>query len=152
MGQMNFELIQAVENDRPYLLNLRKLTMVEHLEMSGLFLSDDEHQLRLNDAYECSYIIIYEQKRIGVLKYQELDNKFEIMQFQIHPDFQRQSLGKMIMKQMLGCFKPKTVELTVLKENPALKFYKRLGFEITGEDQYEFHMQIQNRNEGGEYG
>jgi hypothetical protein len=42
---MNFEFIQATEKDRAYLLELRKSTMVEHLEISGQFLSDEEHKL-----------------------------------------------------------------------------------------------------------
>ena len=43
---MSFELIQATEADKAFLLTLRKLTMVEHLEKAGLYLSDDEHALR----------------------------------------------------------------------------------------------------------
>jgi hypothetical protein len=50
---MNFEFIQATEKDRAYLLELRKSIMVEHLEISGQFLSDEEHEIRLNDAYNC---------------------------------------------------------------------------------------------------
>ncbi|QDO84818.1 GNAT family N-acetyltransferase [Shewanella psychropiezotolerans] len=138
---MSFEFILATLDDRAYLLNLRKLTMVEHLENSGQFLSDAEHEIRLDDAYACSHLIIFKGKIIGTLKYQEDDCRVEIMQIQIHPDFQGQGLGKKVMQQVLVKARNKTVELTVLKDNPALKLYQRLGFTITGEDEYEYHMQ-----------
>ena len=138
---MQFQFIQATEKDKPYLLTLRQLTMVEHLEKSGQFLSEQEHECRLNDTYHCSYLIIYQQEKIGTLKYQQHDDKVEIMQIQISPQYQGQGLGKQVLLHILNNSKGKTVELTVLKDNPALNLYKRLGFIITGEDEYEFHMQ-----------
>ena len=53
---MNFNFVQASQEDRAYLLDLRKSTMVKHLEISGQFLSDQEHESRLEDAYECSHM------------------------------------------------------------------------------------------------
>ena len=138
---MNIELIRATKHDKPYLLNLRKITMVEHLEKSGQFLSDEEHEFRLNDAYKYSYIIHYESERIGTVKYQERDDKVEIMQIQIDPCLQGRGLGKKVMEHLLSSAKSKIVELTVLKGNPSIKLFKRLGFNITGEDEYEYHMQ-----------
>ncbi|MEH6818173.1 MAG: hypothetical protein V7683_16760 [Pseudoalteromonas distincta] len=35
----------------------------------------------------------------------------------------------------------KPIKLTVLKNNPALGLYKRLGFTITDENNYEYYMQ-----------
>jgi len=141
---MSFEFIQATEKDRAYLLNLRKLTMIEHFEKSGLFLSDEEHEFRLNDAYDCSYLIKYVNESIGTLKYRANDEKVEIMQIQIHPVFQGKGFGRRILEQVIENSKPKLVELTVLKENPALKLYERLGFYITGEDQFEYFMQTKH--------
>jgi ribosomal protein S18 acetylase RimI-like enzyme len=141
---MRFEFIQATEDDKAYLLNLRKLTMVAHFERSGLFLSDKEHELRLNDFYECSYRITYLDELIGALKYCEHDDKVEIMQIQIHPLFQGRGFGRKIIEQLMADSKDKFFELSVLKENPALTLYKRLGFHITGEDQYEYFMQTKH--------
>jgi ribosomal protein S18 acetylase RimI-like enzyme len=141
---MRFEFIQAKENDKGYLLDLRKLTMVEHLERSGHFLSDKEHEFRLNDAYECSTLIRYENELIGTLKYREYEDKVEIMQIQIHPLFQGKGLGRKVIEQVIADSNSKFIELTVLKENPALNLYERLGFYITGEDQYEYFMQTKH--------
>jgi ribosomal protein S18 acetylase RimI-like enzyme len=137
---MQFKFIQATAQDWDYLLELRKLTMVEHLETSGVFLSEEEHKLRLNDAYECSHLIVYKESLIGTLKFRELDEKLEILQLQIHPNFQGKGLGRQVLEQVLKDSQPKYLELTVLKENPAIKLYKRLGFTIFGEDQFEYFM------------
>ncbi len=143
---MSFELIQATEADKAFLLTLRKLTMVEHLEKAGLYLSDEEHTLRLNDNYECSYLILYSGEKVGTLKYRELTDKIEIMQLQIHPKFQGKGLGNKVMERVLGWSKDKhkKIELAVLKANPAKLLYQRLGFSITSEDDYEFYMEIKH--------
>jgi len=139
---MNFEFIQATKEDRDYLLQLRKLTMVAHFEKSGLFLTDAEHAFRLDDDYDCSHLIIINNEKIGTLKCKVCEDKLEIMQIQIDPDFQGQGLGRQVMEQVLKESTSKLVELSVLKENPAINLYKRLGFTITGEDEYEYFMQI----------
>ena len=143
---MSFKLIRATEADKAYLLTLRKLTMVEHLEKAGLYLSDDEHALRLNDNYECSYLIIYSGERAGTLKYRELTNEIEIMQLQILPEFQGKGLGNKVMERVLGWSKErhKKIELAVLKANPAKLLYERLGFAVTREDDYEFYMELKH--------
>jgi ribosomal protein S18 acetylase RimI-like enzyme len=139
---MDFVLIQATEKDRDYLLTLRKNTMVAHLEKAGMFLAEAEHLVRLNDAYECSHIVHYDGERIGTLKYQQTVETINIMQIQIEPELQGRGYGRRLIEQVLSDATVKTVALTVLKENPALALYKRLGFLIVGEDNYEFHLQI----------
>ena len=64
------------------------------------------------------------------------------MQIQIHPDFQGLGFGERVIKQIIDSTKSKLIELTVLKSNPAKGLYKRLGFKVTGEDEYEFHMEF----------
>ncbi|PWK50746.1 GNAT family N-acetyltransferase [Pleionea mediterranea] len=137
---MQFKFQKATIEDRNYLLELRKLTMVEHLEKSGQFLSELEHERRLDENYECSYLIVHHDEVIGTLKYREFDEKIEIMQLQIHPDYQSKGLGGKVLEQVLEYSKPKYLELTVLKENRALNLYKKLGFSVFGEDQLEFFM------------
>ncbi len=138
---MKFEFVLATEKDKAYLFDLRKLTMVEHLEKSGQFLSDEEHESRLNDAYECSYLLTHLNDLIGMIKYRKYEDTVEIIQIQIHPLFQGQGFGRKVIEQVLADSKPRHIELSVLKENPALELYKRLGFYITSEDQYEYFMQ-----------
>jgi len=139
--KMTLELLQAQDDDRTYLLELRKLTMVEHLENAGLFLSDEQHIFRINDGFEHSSIICSSDTKIGSIKHRQFDNKIEIMQIQVHPDFQGKGFGKTILQQVINRHDSKTIVLSVLKSNPAQKLYERLGFIVTGEDEYEFKMQ-----------
>lgn len=118
--------------------------MVEHLENAGIHLTNDEHAARLSDYYECAYLVVNSGKTVGMLKYRELEEKFDILQLQIHPKNQGKGLGKMIMDRVLSWSdkENKKIELTVLKANPARSLYEKLGFSIVGEDDYEFHMQF----------
>lgn len=141
---MDFELKQATENDREYLFALRKLTMVEHLEVSGQFLSDEEHKSRLDEKYRCLYLVRKNRALIGALKYEFSEFEVEIMQVQIHPEHQNKGYGQGVIEQIFNDHPSKNISLTVLKDNPALKLYLRLGFKIVGEDAYEYHMQIKH--------
>lgn len=143
---MDLELIRANENDKQYLFNLRKLTMVEHLEKAGLYLSDDEHLLRLNENYDCLHLIINAGKRLGAVKYQMFEEKLIIMQIQVHPSFQGKGIGKLVMQQLISLAKLRDVELSVLKDNPAQLLYQRLGFVAYDEDEYEIFMRFRHLN------
>ncbi|WP_259396415.1 GNAT family N-acetyltransferase [Pseudoalteromonas sp. SR44-2] len=54
---------------------------------------------------------------------------------------QNKGYGKAVIKQVITSAQSKPIKPAVLKNNPALGLYKRLGFTITGEDNYEYHMQ-----------
>lgn len=139
---MEFIFKKAKESDRDYLLALRKLTMVEHLEKSGQYLSEQEHEIRLDDKYDCNFLVVYNGSTIGTIKFDVTTAGVEIMQIQIEPKYQNQGFGRRIIQQVMDEASPKIVSLTVLKDNPALKLYLSLGFKIVGEDRYEYHMQI----------
>lgn len=138
---MKIELVQAKESDRKYLFDLRLQTMVAHLERSGQFLSDQEHEVRVDYRYDCSNIVHLEGKVIGMLKYASSDEKVNVMQIQIAPEFQNKGYGRLIMEHVIELAKPKPVSLWVLKENPAYKLYLDLGFIVVGENKFEYHLQ-----------
>jgi GNAT superfamily N-acetyltransferase len=118
--------------------------MVEHLERAGVYLSDDEHAFRLDDDYDCSYLIVCAGEKAGALKFRELAGKIEVMQLQVHPESQGRGLGRTVMEAVMGWSKEKKkdIELSVLKGNPARYFYEGLGFAVTGADEHELHMEL----------
>ena len=138
---MELNLRQATESDKPYLFELRKLTMSIHLENSGLCITDDEHMERLNDRYQHSFIVFHKQDKIGYIKYVQNSHEINLIQLQIDPKFQSKGFGSGIVNKILGIGRGKMAKLSVLKTNPAVALYKRLGFQIVGEDKYEYHMQ-----------
>lgn len=142
---MNIELVLAKDTDKTFLLNLRKLTMIEHLKTAGLFLSDQDHLNSLEKHFENSYIITSSKQKIGLLKYIETEKKIEIIQFQVLPEYQNKGIGTYLLNHLfsIAIKSSKPLELKVLKENPARYLYKEFGFKIIDEDSHEFYMQKQ---------
>ncbi len=138
---MVFKFVQAKETDKEYLLELRKMTMTEHLERAGQFLSEKQHFERINYKFEYSYLVFHSNELIGTVKYHGKTNQVQLTQIQISPRHQGKGYGSGIVQQIVDSESPKTVKLSVLKGSPAVNFYKNLGFKIVGEDTYEYHMQ-----------
>ncbi len=143
MKKLGISLIKAKEADKDFLLDLRKQTMVGHLEKAGIYLSNQEHIARIQKSFEGSYLISTSRDKVGLLKYVADHNRIEILQLQIAPKFQGKGIGKQVLHMMI--LKAKSVNkilfLKVLKENPAKYLYERIGFKIVGEDDYEFYME-----------
>jgi len=139
---LQIQLIKALEKDKNFLLILRKATMVQHLEASGLYLSDEEHMERINHHFEGSFLIMLFDQKVGSLKCKETIETVEILQLQVHPDFQGKGIGRSTLEKMIESVKNKNQDLTlkVLKENPAKTLYERAGFITIGEDSLEFFM------------
>jgi len=141
---MDIELTKARDVDTNFLVQLRKLTMVEHLEKAGLYLSEEEHLSRVKINFDSSFIVKQKEEQVGAIKYVETSNEIEILQLQILPNHQGKGIGKQLMNYMIQVSSSlnKDLILRVLKENPARYLYERFGFQTIGEDQYEFHMKL----------
>ncbi|GAA0714034.1 GNAT family N-acetyltransferase [Aquimarina litoralis] len=141
---MNIELHKATDDDVIFLLELRKQTMMEHLEKAGLFLSEEQHLARVRVHFDKAQIILYKKEKIGVLKYIETDSSIEILQLQITPKLQGKGIGNYVLNNVIeqSVATNKEIRLKVLKENPAKFLYERNGFSIYDEDSYEFYMKL----------
>ncbi|MDH7446289.1 GNAT family N-acetyltransferase [Aquimarina sp. 2201CG14-23] len=139
---MDVELVKAADVDIEFLFQLRKQTMVEHLENAGLYLSDKDHMSRVKFHFDGSYIVTQSNEKVGVLKYIKTDKTIEILQLQVLPEHQGKGIGKYLLEYMTSLSRSlnKELILKVLKENPARYLYERNGFNVIDEDQYEFHM------------
>jgi len=138
---MSLILKKATRSDKSYLLQLRKLTMTEHLERVGRLYSDAQHLARIDMHYEFANIIYYKNDKVGTIKYVNQDKVIEILQIQIHPKFQGKGLGGAVIQNILNLANTKPVKLSVLKGNPAKKLYERLGFKVINENHQEWFMQ-----------
>jgi len=137
-------LVPAKNDDKNYLIDLRMLTMVEHLERAGVYLDDNQHTQRVDHDFECFQIIYTGAKRAGAIKLKESEQDIEVIQIQIHPDFQGLGLGSQVLSKLIdnARLKRKNVKLNVLKANRALAMYRRLGFALCSEDEYEYHLRL----------
>lgn len=140
---MNFTLRKATESDLPYLLSLRKLTMHSYLALLDVnAITESAAMKRIQYHFECARIIENEGKPVGLFKakFDEKLNQWELIQIQIHPDYQKQSIGRHIIERLIAEANKNQsdIYLSVLKNNPARNLYERLGFKIieTVEDEY----------------
>lgn len=137
---MPFLIVKAASSDIPYLLSIREQTMSEHLSRAGRDLTTEEHMQRVLYRFEYAHIIEHEGVRIGALKYDAAGAPVHILQLQIAPPFQNRGYGTQILKQLIATHQDVGVSLSVLKENPALQLYLRLGFQQVDEDILEYHL------------
>ncbi|MCY7294198.1 GNAT family N-acetyltransferase [Alteromonas sp. a30] len=144
---MQIKLVPADESHKAALLALRKLTMTEHLQSSGVFIDDKEHLRRLEINYAYQHLIQTEfngsVQTVGGAQFLENDVQIKLFQIQVYPEFQNRGIGAAvidILKQKAQASQ-KPLRLTVLKTNRAKGLYENLGFSQYGEDELEFWMQ-----------
>jgi len=133
---------KAAIDDLQFLLELRKLTMVEHLESSGIFHSEKQHLERVKEFFNDSQIILLNDKPIGLLKLAVFSDRLHIRQFQIMPKAQGRGIGKQVLKDVIkrATQWQLSISLSVLLTNPAKELYLRVGFLVVGENELEYQM------------
>ena len=132
--------------DRSFLLALRKSSMNEHLHAAGLKLNDQQHLQRIDEFFDESFLIKYNDKNIGLIKLGMLPDRLHIRQLQIMPEFHNVGIGS----KVVALVKQKALErglpvtLNVLLENPAKRLYEREGFITEGQTDLEYQMRWQS--------
>lgn len=142
LEQLSFR--SAVEADVPFLLDLRRQTMTPHLIASGVEQSEDELQARVADEFGCAQIILLDEQPVGLLKVVRAGRVWHLLQIQLLPQLQRGGLGTALVRDVIAEARKAgvTVELDVLKMNPARRLYERLGFRIVRESGHAYEMRL----------
>lgn len=140
----DIKLIKATEEDFVKVLALRISTMTEHLEQVGWSMTEEEHISRVRKYYEFGHMIMINGINIGYIKFKENDKAIDIIQFQIDPSHQGKGYGGKVLSeiQTLAREVNKGLSLKVLKANPAKRLYERFGFQIVGEADHEYFMEM----------
>jgi ribosomal protein S18 acetylase RimI-like enzyme len=78
-----------------------------------------------------------------MMKVLRSDGEWTIDQIQLEPEFQSRGMGTEIVRNLQASAQAAGVRLTlkVLKVNPALRLYERLGFKVVGEEEGIYAMQ-----------
>jgi ribosomal protein S18 acetylase RimI-like enzyme len=134
----------ATEADIPFLLELRRQTMSEHLRLSGIEPSESERRERVLASFDCAEIIVLSGAPVGLLKVVRSPDNWDLVQIQILPEKQGKGFGSAILEKLLADAVQAhvSVSLSVLKANPARHLYERLGFRIVGENDQAYDMQF----------
>ncbi len=88
-------------------------------------------------------IIVHDGEDIGYICVQERDDEIFLDNVAILPSHQRKGLGTQLMKELMkkAADSERPLRLNVLRVNPARSLYERLGFHVTGSDDYRYHME-----------
>jgi ribosomal protein S18 acetylase RimI-like enzyme len=132
----------ATEADIPFLLELRRQTMSEHLRASGIEPSESERRARVLVSFDCAEIILLAGAPVGLLKVVRGADNWDLVQIQIVPEKQGRGFGTGILERLLAdaVQAQVSVSLSVLRSNPARRLYERLGFRIVSENDHAYHM------------
>lgn len=114
--------------------------MSEHLSRAGRDLTTEEHMQRVLHRYDLAHLIELDGVNIGAIKYDVSSRPVQVLQLQIAPSFQNRGYGTQLLKHLITTHQDAGVSLSVLKENPALQLYLRLGFQKIDEDTLEYHL------------
>ena len=142
---MEIRLRAAGAEDFEFLLSVRRITMKSYAEATWGVWNEGAQQndVRSELDRQSERIIIFGGKDVGCLNVEDLGDALFVHFIGILPEYQRRGLGTRLMQQVLaeGDQKQIPVRLNVLRVNPALSLYERLGFRIVGGDEYRHHME-----------
>ncbi|GAB6260701.1 GNAT family N-acetyltransferase [Photobacterium sp. CCB-ST2H9] len=145
-------LRKAGEQDMPFLLLLRELTMTRYLEKAGEPTDQASFLSRIQYQFDAAQIIEVNGQDAGLFKafHQPEQRQWYLSQIQIHPQFQNLSIGKKLIGDLItrAFANHESVALSVLKGNPAKRLYEKLGFRCISESETEFNMVCQPERQG----
>jgi GNAT superfamily N-acetyltransferase len=123
--------------ERLYFTGMTKIIEELHLNMDAQAVSFRE-QWALTQVR----IITFDGSDVGWLQSRIQDDVLFVAQLFVDGPFQRKGIGTEVMRRLIGeaARLNQAVCLAVVKINPALRLYERLGFQITHEDDRKFYM------------
>lgn len=144
----------VTEEDTGFLYNLYASTRAEEMAMTGWSERQQEEFLRmqfnlqhtqyLQDYKGASFeLILLDKVPIGRLYVDRRPKEIRIIDISLLTEFRGRGIGSKIMKDLAdeGNEKNLPLNLHVLQNNPAIRFYERLGFKIIRESGFHFFME-----------
>lgn len=143
MSAPEFSLRAAQEGDVPFLLRLREIAMDPHHRAAGIFQTPAEMQERVRSHWDEASVIEVEGRAVGLWKLWRRPDAWWILQVQLMPEQQNRGVGAALIRRLQAEAREARMplKLKVLKTNPALRLYERLGFVVVGEDEHGYEME-----------
>lgn len=139
----SYELRDARNDDYRFAERLYLETMKPLLSRLNA-LNEPELISNFKQLYEPSdvKIIVVGGVDAGWLQVSEDDQEISLYQIHIEPDYRRNGIGTCLIRDLLTRSRRahKPVSLFVVRNNPALALYERLGFTVVGEDKTKLFM------------
>lgn len=144
---IDFSLIKTIPADKSHYEFIYRLKKQVYLDYIKRIWSWDEDAQREFYAQEWQTlipdVILYNKKPIGTICVWNDDESLHIERFYILPEYQNKGIGSHLVKTVLDKADKEglTARLHVLKINPAISLYQRLGYQVTGEDEILYRME-----------
>ncbi len=144
MNNHKYVLRDITENDYDYIYQVKKGAYKKYVEM--YFGSWDEEQQKeyfkkfIEIYKEGAFIITFDGKDIGFYNGCATDDKYEIGNICLIPEYQNRGIGTDILKDILSENLGKEITIQYFKHNPVGRLYERLGFKYSGETVYHYQM------------
>ena len=133
-----FALRAAAAADVPFLLELRLATMGPHFERQGRRPSLADHRQRVLQRLDAAEIVECAGRAAGLRKLLREGDAWTLEQIQLVPAVQRRGIGSALVADAIAQARAAgaSLQLHVLKDNPARRLYERLGFVQCAESAY----------------
>lgn len=141
MNALSFR--RAKQQDMDWIYALFRSTMKEYIEQTwGWEELFQRHGFAENLPASSFTIAALNGEDIGAYSLAEKADHLWLEMLLILEDFQHRGLGTRMIQalQTEASLKGKPLRLSVLKLNPASEFYLKLGFSLSGEDQWSFKL------------
>jgi ribosomal protein S18 acetylase RimI-like enzyme len=143
---MQITLRPAVAQDFEYCEHLYFTGMKRIIEELDLDLAAQAAGFSAQWALTQVRIISFGGVDVGWLQSEMREDGLFVAQLFVDGPFQRRGIGTEVMNQLIGeaAALHKSVSLAVVKINPAVRLYRRLGFRTTHEDDRKLFMKRDN--------
>jgi ribosomal protein S18 acetylase RimI-like enzyme len=137
-------LRQATEDDLDFLWTLHRSTMREYVAQTWSWEDEfQERHFRGKFEPERIQIVLYQGAPIGSISVHYERSRIFLGVIEIAPAYQGRGIGTRLIRRLCDKADAANVplELQVLKVNPAIKLYERLGLAVVGETDTHYLMQ-----------
>jgi ribosomal protein S18 acetylase RimI-like enzyme len=139
---MNITFRAATSEDFDYCASLYFAGMATVIRELNLDMAAQTASFRRRWAPAEVRIITRDGVAIGWLQAATLSDALFLKQLFVESPWQRQGIGTRVMHRLIdeAAGAGRSMTLGVVKTNPALRLYQRLGFRVTGEDERKLYM------------
>lgn len=130
--QMSYITRPATNSDLEWLDPFYEELMKPYVELTHKW---DRTKFRESFSLEHTHIIQFHNQDIGMLKVEQRDGYIFLGDIQIKKEFQGKGIGSRLINDLIQNSKSQAlpIRLRVLKGNPAIKLYQRVGFALIHE-------------------
>ncbi|HEX6832148.1 MAG TPA: GNAT family N-acetyltransferase [Rudaea sp.] len=141
---MQIQLRIATQEDIDFAFRVERETMEAHaIATWGTWRKDEARaQCVANILAGLTQVIEWNSTPVGVVRVERTDSSIELHQIYILSEFQRSGIGRHVLHRLMreADAEQRPIRLRVLKVNPAVHFYERLGFVRAGSDATHVYM------------